>query len=251
MSAKRNLRLITPYLVCSLEGVSHGIYLLWLTVHKGISPFAAATAIAAGDLALLVLEVPTGVFADRLGARRSLLLGSACQVLGLVALLAGRLARRRWWSPRWPSRSATRSATAPTRRWSTDRAPRSARPASFGRRFARAQAWALAAMVGLTALGGWIAEHAGFDAAWALEVALAVAGLALAWAMTELPAAPDEPDGRRGGRGRARSSPGCAARVPWSLIVPATIVGTLGVDRRAPGADDAARGRRRAGSSRS
>src|SRR5262245_5016649 len=86
MSAARNVRLTTPYLVFSLEGVCHGIYLLWLTVHKGVSPFAAAMAIAAGDLALLVLEVPTGVFADRLGARRSLLLGSACQVLGLALL---------------------------------------------------------------------------------------------------------------------------------------------------------------------
>src|SRR4051812_6426777 len=84
MSAERNLRLITPYLAFSLEGVCHGIYLLWLTVHKGVSPLAAALALAAGDLALIVLEVPTGVFADRLGARRSLLLGSGCQVVGLA-----------------------------------------------------------------------------------------------------------------------------------------------------------------------
>jgi hypothetical protein len=42
MSAKRNLQLITPYLVFTLEGVTHGFYLLWLTVQRGISPFAAA-----------------------------------------------------------------------------------------------------------------------------------------------------------------------------------------------------------------
>src|ERR1700677_3461926 len=84
MSASRNVRLITPYLVCSLEGVTHGIYLVWLTVHRGVSPAAAALALAFGDTALLLLEVPTGVFADRVGARRSLLLGSLCQAIGIL-----------------------------------------------------------------------------------------------------------------------------------------------------------------------
>jgi MFS family permease len=118
MSAKRNLQLITPYLVSSLEGVSHGFYLLWLTVHRGVSPFAAATMLAAGDLTLLVLDVPAGIFADRLGVRRSLLLGSGS-----------------------PSRSATRSVTAPTRRWSTDRAPRSVKPLRSAARGRARRAW--------------------------------------------------------------------------------------------------------------
>jgi len=94
MSAKRNLQLITPYLASSLEGASHGFYLLWLSVHRGISPFAAAAMLAAGDLPLLVLDVPAGIFADRLGARRSLLLGSGFQALGDRPVLAGPLARR-------------------------------------------------------------------------------------------------------------------------------------------------------------
>ena len=38
MSAKRNVQLITPYLVSTLEGVTHGLYLIWLTAHRGISP---------------------------------------------------------------------------------------------------------------------------------------------------------------------------------------------------------------------
>ena len=175
MSAERNLRLITPYLVCSLEGVCHGVYLLWLTVHKGVSPFAAALALAAGDLALMALEVPTGIFADRLGARRSLLLGSLCQVAGLLLLWQGRAL---------PALVAAALAIAlgDAFRHGADQAlvyrscAALGEAASFGRRFARAQAWALAAMVGLCALGGWIAEHAGFDAAWALDVALALAG---------------------------------------------------------------------------
>ena len=224
MPAKRNLQLITPYLVCSLEGVTHGFYWLWLTVHKGISPVAAATAIAAGDLALLVLEVPTGVFADRVGARRSLILGSVCQVIGLALFWrAGSIAA--------VVAAVLAIAAGDAFRHGADQAlvyrscAAIGQAGSFGRRFARAQAWALAAMVVLCASGGWIAEHAGFDVAWAIEVALAVAGLGMAWAMSDLPAAPDEPDDEEGG---AAPLAGLGARLPWSLIVPATIVGTLG-----------------------
>jgi MFS family permease len=232
MSAKRNLRLITPYLVASLEGVSHGFYLLWLTVHRGISPLAATTAIAAGDLALLLLEVPTGVFADRLGARRSLLLGSGCQVLGLalfwqarslpavvIAVLAIALgdAFRHGADEALVFRSCAAIGEAP----------------SFGRRLARARSWALTAMVSLTALGGWLAEHAGFDVAWALDLTLAILGLGLAWVMTDLPAAPDEPDEPDEpdhGEGAGARGPLAAlgSRLPWPLIVPATIVVMLG-----------------------
>jgi MFS family permease len=227
MPATRNLRLFTPYLVCSLEGVCHGIYLLWLTVHKGISPLAATLAIAVGDVALLLLEVPTGVFADRLGARRSLLLGSACQVVGLVLF--------------WRASSVVAVAVAVLAIAAGDAFRHGADEAllyrscvaaggagAFGRVFARAQAWALAAMVGLTALGGWIAEHAGFDVAWALEVTLALVGLGLAWAMTELPAIPDEPCDPEDDPGGAGPLAPLRARLPWSLIVPATIVVALG-----------------------
>jgi MFS family permease len=230
MSAKRNLQLITPYLALSLEGVCHGIYLLWLTVHKGIPPFAAAMAIAAGDVALMVLEVPTGVFADRLGARRSLLLGSACQVLGLALF---------WKTGTLPMLvpAVLAIALGDAFRHGADEAlvyrscAALGEAHAFGRRFARAQAWALAAMVGLTAAGGWIAAHVGFDAAWAIEVALAIGGFGLACAMTDLPAAPDEPEVRddedegtlAGGFVRA-----IGARVPWAILAPATIVVALG-----------------------
>jgi MFS family permease len=223
MSAQRNLHIVTPYLVFTLEGVTHGFYLLWLTVHKGVSPFAAATAIAAGDVALLVLEVPTGVFADRLGARRSLLLGSAAQVLGLVlfwraasvaALVAAVLAIALGDAFRHGADQALvyRSCAAV------------GEAASFGRVFARAQAWALASMVALTALGGWVAAHVGSDAAWAIEVTLSVAGLGLAWAMTDLPAVRDEPEDEDA----AAPFAGLGARVPWALVVPAAVVVTLG-----------------------
>ena len=47
MSAERNLRLFVPYLVCSVEGVLHGVYLLWLTLHKGLTPLVVSVMIAA------------------------------------------------------------------------------------------------------------------------------------------------------------------------------------------------------------
>jgi MFS family permease len=228
MPAKRNLQLVTPYLVCTLEGVSHGFYLLWLTVHKGISPVAAAGAIAAGDLALLALDVPTGIFADRLGARRSLVLGSVFQVLGLVlfwkagsvvAVVAAVLAIALGDAFRHGADQALvyRSCAA------------LGEAATCGRRFSGAQAWALSAMVGLTALGGFLAQHAGFDAAWALEVGLALAGLALALAMRDLPAAPDERDALHDDEdGDGTSFAALRARVPWALVVPATVAVTLG-----------------------
>ncbi len=224
MPAARNLKLITPYLVFSIEGVTHGLYLFWLTVHRGISPVAATIALAAGDLALLVLDVPTGVFADRLGTRRSLLAGSACQVVGLVLF--------------WQARSfvavmiaALAIALGDAFRHGADQAlvyrscAALGQADGFGRLFARAQAWALAASVGLTALGGVLADRVGFDAAWALEVALSVAGLGLAWAMVDLAPMADEPADEEDG---AAPFAGLAARLPWSILVPATVVWTLG-----------------------
>ncbi|MFO0760571.1 MAG: hypothetical protein U0359_29085 [Byssovorax sp.] len=41
MAALRNLKLIPLYLMCSLEGVCYGVYWLWLTAHRGISPIGA------------------------------------------------------------------------------------------------------------------------------------------------------------------------------------------------------------------
>jgi MFS family permease len=226
MPAKRNLQLVTPYLVCTLEGVTHGLYLIWLTAHKGVSPLAAAAAIAVGDAALLVLEVPTGVFADRLGARRSLLLGSGCQVLGIALFWrAGSVAA--------VVAAALAIALGDAFRHGADQAlvyrscAALGEEASFGRRFARAQAFALAAMVGLCALGGWLAAHAGFDAAWALELGLATLGLGMAWAMVDLPASRDEPDDEEEGTTLA-SLARLHARLPWSIIAPAAMVGALG-----------------------
>jgi hypothetical protein len=47
----------------------HGLYLLWWVQEKQMSPAVVATVLAAGDLALMGLELPTGWFADKFGHR--------------------------------------------------------------------------------------------------------------------------------------------------------------------------------------
>src|SRR5262245_66038928 len=61
-----------------------GLYLLWWVQEKQMSPVLVAAAMAASDLLLMALEVPTGWFADRFGYRRSLILGSLIQVAGMI-----------------------------------------------------------------------------------------------------------------------------------------------------------------------
>ena len=61
-----------------------GLYLLWWVQEKQMSPALVAATMAAGDLLLMALEVPTGWFADRFGNRRSLILGSLLQVAGMI-----------------------------------------------------------------------------------------------------------------------------------------------------------------------
>ncbi|HVY47693.1 MAG TPA: MFS transporter [Minicystis sp.] len=229
MPASNSLRLFTPYLCLSLEGVLHGVYLVWLTSVRGIPPVAAAIVLAAGDVALLALQVPTGVFADRLGARRSLLLGSALQVLGLVLF---------WKADTIAGVTAAAFAIAfgDAFRDGADEAllfrscAAAGDAASFGKRYARAKAWSLAALVALTALGGVLVPRVGWDLAWALEVLLAVGGFAVAWCMREPPSAADDEDDDIEAPERAATPRGVgavAALVPWALVVPATLASSF------------------------
>ena len=92
----------------------HGLYLLWWVGERGLSPAIVAAIMAAGDLALLGLEIPTGWFADRYGHRASLIVGSSIQVLGMLACWLGRGVPELI--------AATRSGLAPARRCFTGRA---------------------------------------------------------------------------------------------------------------------------------
>jgi hypothetical protein len=230
MSARLNVRLYVPYLVCSLEGVLHGVYLVWLTQEKGLAPLTVALILAGGEVALFALEVPTGVFADRVGARTSLVLGSLVQALGLGLLWHGR-------GVVGLGAASVLIAAGDAFRHGADEALLYRSCAALGdagrfdRLVARAHAVHLAALVVLTAGGGWLVAHAGFDVGFAVEIALSLVGLALAIAMTDVRrAATGADDGGREGDAEGREPHPLAALhagLPWSRIAPAAIVGAL------------------------
>ena len=67
----------------------HGLYLIWWVQERHVAAASVAQILAAGDLALTALEVPTGWLADRFGHRASLMLGSLLQVAGMLICWLG------------------------------------------------------------------------------------------------------------------------------------------------------------------
>src|SRR5207247_9624246 len=57
--------------------------LFWLQ-EKHVPLAALATILAAGDIFITALEIPTGWFADRCGHRASLIIGSIAQIAGML-----------------------------------------------------------------------------------------------------------------------------------------------------------------------
>jgi len=168
----------------------HGLYLLWWVQEKHMSPAVVAATLAAGDLAILVLEIPTGWVADRFGHRFSLILGSAVQTAGMLAC---------WLGNGVPGLvGATvlvgigdcfRSGADQALLYRTCIAL--SRESEFQRIEARTQAVRLAALVALVLTGGVIVSTLGYAAGWIAESTLAFVGLLIACAMVEPPAAPD------------------------------------------------------------
>src|SRR5690349_11123177 len=62
----------------------HGLYVLYWVREQHVPAALVAAALVAGDVALTLLEVPTGWLADRFGHRASLIAGSILQVAGMV-----------------------------------------------------------------------------------------------------------------------------------------------------------------------
>jgi hypothetical protein len=166
----------------------HGLYLLWWVEEKQVPPPTVAAILAAGDLALLCLELPTGWFADRVGHRASLIAGSAVQVVGMI------------WC--WLGEGVT-GLVAATVLVALGDAFRSGADAALVYRTchalgrdhefqaieARANAVELSSLVVLVLTGGVIVTTWGFAVGWIAETALSAAGLAIAFAMVEPPKA--------------------------------------------------------------
>ena len=203
----------------------HGLYLLWWVGERGLSPAIVAAIMAAGDLALLGLEIPTGWFADRYGHRASLIVGSSIQVLGMLACWLGRGVPELIAATLLVALGdAFRSGASEALLYRTCVALR--RDEDFLTIEARTRAVCLIALVVLLLAGGVIVTTWGFAVGWVVETTLCAVGLAIACALLEPPAAvddlPDEP--RR--EGPERDPRGWARRLRSIalLVVPAALL---------------------------
>jgi len=166
----------------------HGVYLLWWVQERGVSPAAVAAILAAGDIALTALEVPTGWLADRYGHRASLITGSALQVVGMLACwlgvgIPGLLAA----SLLVALGDAFRSGADQALLYRSCHAL--GREADFQSIHARTRAAMLAALVILVLAGGAVVSVWGYAVGWIVETTLSAAGLVIACMMIEPPVA--------------------------------------------------------------
>jgi hypothetical protein len=197
----------------------HGLYLLWWVQERQMPPAIVATVLAAGDLALLGLELPTGWFADRFGHRASLIAGSFVQVIGML-----------WcWLGEGVSGLVTASvlvALGDAFRSGADQAllyrtcVAVDREDDFQQIEATAQAVALTALVVLVLLGGVIVHVGGIAIGWLAETTLCFVGLVIACAMVEPPADTD-----RATAGDLDDAARIRYRPLAAFIVPAAILG--------------------------
>jgi hypothetical protein len=202
----------------------HGVYLVWLVQERGFAPALVATILAAGDLCVFALEIPTGWVADRLGHRLSLIIGSAVQLCAMLAL----------WQATTPAGLLTASllvGIGDAFRSGADEALLYRSCVALGRESefqtiqARTDAAGLAGLVTLLAAGGAMVSVAGYTSAWLLELLLSAIGLVLAWSLVEPPPALDEPHetaDRDGASGPART--GTRMWTFFVLIVPAALL---------------------------
>jgi hypothetical protein len=184
--------------------------------------------LAAGDLALMALEVPTGWFADAFGHRKSLIAGSAVQVAGILLCLLGQgvpgvLAATLLVALGDALRSGADQALLYRTCLALDR------EADFQRIQGHTYAWQAVALLIQVLAGGFIVQRWGFAAGWIVETILCAIGLGIACAMVEPPSAShtrSEPVSRTGNGGDARPTwhPGASSFRFVALMLPAAFV---------------------------
>lgn len=198
----------------------HGLYLLWWVQEKQMSPALVAAVLAAGDLALMGLELPTGWFADRFGHRTSLIVGSLVQVIGILWCWLGEgVSGLVTASVLVALGDGFRSGADQALLYRTCRALD--REDDFQKMQARTEAIALGALVVLVLVGGVIVHTGGFALGWFAEAVLCFLGLVIACAMAEPPGASDP------GREDRAANDGMPVRYRRLAlaIVPAAILG--------------------------
>jgi hypothetical protein len=209
----------------------HGVYLVWWVQQRQISPAAVAAVLAAGDLAVTALEVPTGWLADRYGHRACLIAGSALQVAGMLYCWLGRgipglLVASVLVAAGDAFRSGADQALLYRSCVALDREP------NFQAIEARTRAATLVALVVLLLGGGAIVRAWGFAAGWITETILSAIGLVIACAMTEPPAGVASASASTAGSvadDRPARSPSASNSIPplAALIVPVSWLGAV------------------------
>src|SRR5262245_6999702 len=185
-----------------------GLYLLWWVQERQMSPAVVAATMAAGDLALMALEVPTVWFADRFGNRRSLLLGSLLQVAGMICCwlaegTAGLVGACLLVAVADAFRSGADHALLYRTCVALGREP------EFQRIEARSYAVKVVSLALLVVGGGAIVTRWGFTAGWLAETLLCAIGGAVALAMVEPPACEEDVE---------EQDSTARANVPWRTV---------------------------------
>jgi MFS family permease len=165
----------------------HGLYLVWWVQEKQVPAGAVAALLAAGDLAITALEIPTGWLADKCGHRVSLIAGSCAQIAGMLLCwrgegVPGLLAAILLVALGDAFRSGADQALLYRSCVALEREP------DFQTIESRARSIQLGALVALILAGGAIVEMWGFGIGWLAEAALCTVGLSIAFAMVEPPA---------------------------------------------------------------
>lgn len=205
----------------------HGLYLLWWVQEKHVPVAVVAALLAAGDLAITALEIPSGWLADRCGHRISLLAGSFAQVAGMLFCwrgegVPGLLTAILLVALGDAFRSGADQALLYRSCVTLGREP------DFQKIESRAHSLQLGALVALILAGGMIVERWGFAIGWLAETALCAVGLAIAFAMIEPPASGHETPGGAVQSMEDRSSnqrPAIKAGILVGLVAPAAVLG--------------------------
>ena len=184
-----------------------GLYLLWWVQEKQMSPALVAATMAAGDLLLMGLEVPTGWFADKFGNRRSLILGSLIQVAAMICCwLADGMSGLVLACLLVSVGDAFRSGADQALLYRT--CVELNREGEFQTIEARSRAVHVIALAALIVAGGAIVSRWGFAAGWMAEILLCATGGLIACAMVEPP--------ERAGDDQDDATPS-GVRIPWRL----------------------------------
>jgi hypothetical protein len=199
----------------------HGLYLLWFVQEQQLSPAIVAAVLAAADLALIALEIPTGWLADRFGYRTSLVVGSAVQVAGMLwCSLGGGVAGLIVATLLIAAGDAFRSGADEALLYRSCAAV--GREADFQRIDARTRAVERGALVALVLTGGAIVHRWGFVTGWIAETALCGVGLVIALLMTEPPRATE----RRRDHHQSSTRHRMALGAMTALVLPAALLST-------------------------